>query len=375
MKKILHLFICMAIYSIANAQIFPVEETIGTATPASVASYTGWSNNGMLGFAGTAMVDNQQPSNWQTTSSGGNNVLFDSVPGVFFEVTWNNVSTSPPNGNTIAPNVTFLMYNYDTLNYNELVLECSVNGGAYQTMPYHRMFGTFLPATPWDVMSGGISITLAVPVASLKYRFRQTTHTKRFRIDDIYYSATFLLPLHTLNFAGNVTNNGVALNWTANSTQSSENYTVERSTDGVVFSPINTQSAKGNGTYTYNYTDATAVAEKVFYRLLLKDASGKTSYSQILAITTNKKKVDLIEKLYPLPAKNNVTISLNSDTDDKVSIDLFDISGVKVSTQNYSLLKGVNALQLDISQLKAGNYVLKASTTTKSQSTLLTVVP
>ncbi|MBC7589203.1 MAG: T9SS type A sorting domain-containing protein, partial [Chitinophagaceae bacterium] len=206
-------------------------------------------------------------------------------------------------------------------------------------------------------------------------RFRQTSATQQFRIDDIYISFAILLPINLTSFSSTKNSSNTTLNWTANSSHASNSFILEKSNDAVNFSTINTQTAKGSGTYLYNYTDASFVANsKAFYRLQMKDVSGTISYSKILVVNPDKKKSDFIASLYPSPATNNTTIALNATLNGAASIEIFDAEGRKVATQTASLAQGLNAILIDVSMLKSGTYVLKASTKQQAQTMNLVVL-
>ena len=67
-----------------------------------------------------------------------------------------------------------------------------------------------------------------------------------------------------------------------------------------------------------------------------------------------------IEKIYPNPVKDLLTIDLRSAVSGAIEVSLINILGTEVKKWNeFSLSQGDQKLKLDLSQFKSGMYILK----------------
>ncbi|MCX7986473.1 MAG: T9SS type A sorting domain-containing protein [Bacteroidales bacterium] len=67
-----------------------------------------------------------------------------------------------------------------------------------------------------------------------------------------------------------------------------------------------------------------------------------------------------IWSIYPVPFGNYLEIQLNNPITGRVTIDLFDMSGRKITAVNNTLLPaGWHKLRFDASKLKAGSYLIR----------------
>lgn len=329
-------------------------ETVGNpASSTPVTGYGGWTNNGILTYGGTAVVENLSPSN-NLSASGNGNVFFNSVAGITFDIQGFAPTTTPA-----SMDISFDMYGYDPANLNQLVLEYTTDGVNYTQIPYRRMFRNYLPPTPWDIM-----VTDPLPgslsFSTLKLRFRQTSSSSQFRIDDIQTNFYYTLPIKLTSFSAKQVKANTELKWTANSTDEKEMFVVEKSKDGRHFTQLGNISVKGVGDFAYSFVDNTP--GKTFYRLKLVDANGRYTHSQILFVDLKATGSELVQKIYPVPARQVVNTQLFSSKQEKATVVLTDMSGRVVSTNSFSLAEGVNNCAVNVARLKAGMYILKIIT-------------
>lgn len=341
--------ICITAFSQSNN--YPME-TVGT--PSSVCfvnNYSGWTNNGVLTFSGNAEVQNTNSSN-NLSASGGGNVFFNNVAGTFLQIDGFNPSTAPA-----SMDITFDMYGYNAANLSELVLEYSTDGITYTPLTYKRLFRNYFPPTPWDVMESD-PLPGSINISNLKIRFRQTSTTQQFRIDDIEANFYSTLPVKLLSFSASKIKTDVQINWTASSTDEHEYFVLERSSDGRHFTAITSVPVKGNGEFAYNYTDR-PVSEKTFYRMKLVDAGGKSTYSQIIFVQFSNTRGDLLQNIYPNPARQVLNTQLLSNRQENAVLTVTDLSGRTVISRNFPLSPGMNNCALNVEKLNSGLYILK----------------
>jgi hypothetical protein len=326
-------------------------ETVGTpGSSCNADSYTGWVNNGLLTFNGNAQVTNTNASN-NMSASGSGNVMFTNTVGTYLQISGFNPSTAPA-----SMDISFDMFGYNVNNLNELVLEYSTDGITYTQVPYRRLLRNYAAPTPWDIMVSD-PLPGSVASSSLRIRFRQSSTTQIFQVDDIAANFYSTLPVKLLNFTAAKIKTDVQLNWTASSTDEHEYFVLEKSLDGRYFSEVANVAAKGIGEFTYNYADKVS-AEKTFYRLKLVDANGRSNYSQLVFVQ-NETKMELVQSVYPNPAKNILNTQLLSSKKENAVLTVTDLSGRTVLNRTFSLAPGINNCALNVEKLNSGVYVLR----------------
>lgn len=69
-----------------------------------------------------------------------------------------------------------------------------------------------------------------------------------------------------------------------------------------------------------------------------------------------------IDKVYPNPVKDYITVDLNANTSGNIEISLINILGTEVKKwTEFSLNQGDQKVKLDLSEFKSGVYILKVS--------------
>lgn len=341
-------------------------ETVGTPSSACVAdAYTGWTNNGILSYSGNANVQNTNQSN-NLGASGGGNVYFDNTSGTYLQISGFNPSNSPA-----SMDITFGMYGYNVNNLSELVLEYSTDGITYTPLPYKRLFRNYLPPTPWDIMVSD-PLPATISFTNLKLRFRQTSITQTFRVDDIEANFYSTLPVKLISFSASKMKGDVQVNWSASSTDEKESFVLESSIDGRSFKALSNVAVKGVGDFNYSFTDRPS-AEKTFYRLKMIDVNGRSSHSQIIMVQSAGEKAELIQSLYPNPARQVVNTQVKIDRKDNAVVTLTDLSGRTAIIKSFSLNSGINNCSLNVENLSSGVYVLKIVTGNVTESRTIVV--
>lgn len=168
----------------------PVSGTVifteNAATPGSttaVNSYTGWQNNGILSFTGTADVRTSTASTGYSGASGDGNIFLTNTGTSTFIISAIDVSAY-----TGFFDLSFGAYKSTTAsNLSELTLAYSTNGSSYTNLTLPAL-ATGAGTAKW--YSIGLS-SIALPVSSTLYlKWTNTSTTPQFRLDDIMLSGT-----------------------------------------------------------------------------------------------------------------------------------------------------------------------------------------
>ncbi len=160
--------------------------------------------------------------------------------------------------------------------------------------------------------------------------------------------AVTILPLTWLKVDGQLNADKQAtINWQVQETDVAH-YTIEKGSDGRVFTAMATISSKGNGTNSYQFTEVLKLENAGFYRIKQIDKSGKSSYSSVVRIVPGTQQLFTIN---PTLFSNG----FNVNTSAAQSVILTNTAGQHVRTVKLSA--GNN--YIDAAGLSSGLYFLK----------------
>lgn len=143
----------------------------------------------------------------------------------------------------------------------------------------------------------------------------------------------------------------IALNWNMYDLKGIQSIAVERSTDGKHFVKAgNIELPTISSTVEFHYFDQNAPKQRLYYRIVLTDHSGKSEYSSLTSINNSGANITLT--VYPNPSTGIVNIR-SGEVITKVT--LLNVSGQTLSVCHYS---EYTVSQIDISCLEKGIYFL-----------------
>ena len=161
------------------------------------------------------------------------------------------------------------------------------------------------------------------------------------------------------------------LNWTTITETNNDYFTIEKSTDAKEWSAIRNIKGAGNSNtiLNYSFTDSeisnpkpvvsqVELSQIVYYRLKQTDFDGKYSYSEIISSKPCNQSETSVISIYPNPLNDNVTISFNSVVEENVTIEILSEKGDKVFTKDIKVIIGKSLIELDLSHLAKGTYLL-----------------
>ncbi len=178
-------------------------------------------------------------------------------------------------------------------------------------------------------------------------------------------ASTFVLPVTLGKISGSTTKSGNVISWASFAEIAVNGYSVQRSTDGINFVDIafvNSKSINGNSSVKleYSYTDATAPAGKVYYRLLVSDNQARATFSNTVVLSSSAKQLN-IEKVVSGAGYSNALVSVFSPASGKMNIMIVDANGRTVFNEMRSVNSGVNQMNLNVSNLGSAVYYLVIS--------------
>lgn len=172
------------------------------------------------------------------------------------------------------------------------------------------------------------------------------------------------LPVSLTSFTGIKEGNKHKLNWITTTEVNNAGFSLERSADGVNFSsltyiPSKATNGNSNNNLLYSYLDEKVMLSNNYYRLKQIDKDGNYAYSPIVLLKGDKVKNITITSLYPNPAKNEIKVSIESPTAEKVTLLLTDLTGKTIQQKTTTLKSGSNLIDLNVTTLAQGTYFVK----------------
>ena len=170
------------------------------------------------------------------------------------------------------------------------------------------------------------------------------------------------LPVKLLDFVGYGEGSINHLKWQTAQEIDNDGFDVQRMNVAGDYESIGIVKGAGNSTVIQEYSldDTKPLQGENYYRLKQRDIDGKFTYSNIISInTTNDIAMGL--SVYPVPATDFLTISINNSVATSATVTLTDIIGTVVYEGPLEIQAGVTKSQLDISNLAAGQYFVRLS--------------
>ncbi len=170
------------------------------------------------------------------------------------------------------------------------------------------------------------------------------------------------LPVKFANVKAFQKNAGVQVEWTNLTEKDVTKYVVERSSNGVAFSPVAEVLARGNQSNAEQYAsyDATPVSGTNYYRVTAIEITGKTIYSNIMKVDMGQQ--DKVLSLYPNPVKNHQVNFTFSSQRGSYSINVYNSNGQVVFSKMLQHDGGAITQMIELpASVKTGVYNLKVS--------------
>jgi hypothetical protein len=166
-----------------------------------------------------------------------------------------------------------------------------------------------------------------------------------------------------LGFSGVINSASTSqLTWTMENETSGKWFIIERSNEGNYFDSIGQVVARNNAHDTsYNFVDGHIMMGHNYYRLRMIDNDGVIRYSKIICLDNNDANSAVKMQVYPNPAVSVVNVTLTSAKNEEVSVKIFNLSGILLSTNQARVNAGINQQSIAVGGLKTGNYIIRIS--------------
>ncbi len=167
-----------------------------------------------------------------------------------------------------------------------------------------------------------------------------------------------VLPVQFLSLSAKaIDNSKIVVEWTTASEVNNKRFVVQRSENGLHFSPIDSVEGKANATNLnrYSITDAKPLLGNNYYRLLQVDYNGTSTLSNIVAanIETNS---NHRFSIFPNPSSSDVSLLISGAIHDRITIIITDLKGNVLQKKSIELMSNSQYEKLSTSNLPQGAY-------------------
>lgn len=167
--------------------------------------------------------------------------------------------------------------------------------------------------------------------------------------------------IELLSFTGEVQETGNMLKWITASEIENDYFTLLRSTDGEQFTAIGTIDGAGssNVANNYHFMDKNALTGLSYYRLDETNFNGETTTAgDVITLTRGEVRFGVVSAS-PVPAFNSVEVAFTTATSGNIVMNIYDVAGKLVNTDNLNTINGLNTVTIDISNYAAGVYFVQ----------------
>lgn len=186
-----------------------------------------------------------------------------------------------------------------------------------------------------------------------------------------------ILPIYLLDFKATVKSSQPVLNWSITTNSTPDYFEVERSYDNRSFSSIGTvEPVAGQLTTRFSYTDKTAKADRIYYRLKMVDIDRTATYSKTLMVHLGESKQDELQ-VYPTIVSSNQVMVKSTENYANAIVTISDLSGRIVLRKTIGNVSANQAQALDLSGLRSGKgvYFLRVITADGVDQTRKIILP
>jgi len=186
-------------------------------------------------------------------------------------------------------------------------------------------------------------------------------HPKLYRLVELEQSAL-------TSFDVDMINAKVLINWSTDESLLGENFTIERSIDGINFQAVTTESnpERTSTEGMYSAIDANPLSGVSFYRLKHTDPNGKQEFFDVAAVRNdNYEDNQLISNILvsPNPFNNYFKVEFKMAQAGEVELSVKNLEGKTLATLKSDVTDGVNQINYeDQLDLEPGTYLLSLKT-------------
>jgi len=174
-----------------------------------------------------------------------------------------------------------------------------------------------------------------------------------------------VVPVTFLSFKGEKAGAINKLEWRTATEANNTGFELQRSADGINFSKlafIPTKAINGNSTslLVYSFDDVRPLLSNGYYRLKQIDKDGKSAYSAVVLLKVSKPAELTISSIYPNPVHSQLNMIVSAPVQERLTLIITDLTGRIVKQKIMDVISGDNTVGINVQQLTAGSYTIKA---------------
>jgi hypothetical protein len=169
------------------------------------------------------------------------------------------------------------------------------------------------------------------------------------------------LPITLIHFDAVPLTHSVNLIWSTATEINNDFFTVERSTDGFVFTEIGRLKGAGNSNSRLDYQlpDEQPFEGVNYYRLKQTDYDGKFEYSRIIPVTFTNHSILSSYSVYQDYQAKEALLVFNLQQSSRMNLELMTLSGQLIFSEQFEAPQGINQKSIRMNELAQGIYLLR----------------
>jgi hypothetical protein len=181
-----------------------------------------------------------------------------------------------------------------------------------------------------------------------------------------------VLPVTFSGYDVKCNDKGALITWSTATEQNSDRFEIQRSENGIDWITVDKVTAAGNSNANRSYQYLDLKGGAFFYRIRQVDIDGRFTYTTIKRTDCKAGQFDVV--LYPVPAKDKLTVVIKADRAVRTDLQIIDMSGKTVSRIPTQVNSGNNTINLNVANLPAGQYILVSSDATLQLNKKFTIL-
>lgn len=169
------------------------------------------------------------------------------------------------------------------------------------------------------------------------------------------------LAIQLISFTGQIANERAALRWITTGEDEPLQFDIEKSIDGINFyliSTVNSYNDYSSDQSIYNFIDPVSISIKTFYRIRIRNNTGKTSFSKTISLLAAKNTFSFVSVINPFNSELGFEIATGQNG--KAGVELIDGTGKIVKQLSVELPAGITRLSINNTELlPASLYFLR----------------
>ncbi|MFZ1529848.1 MAG: T9SS type A sorting domain-containing protein [Ferruginibacter sp.] len=225
--------------------------------------------------------------------------------------------------------------------------------------------GSTLPEGGYVVINSGLGATNVPPgIVFPSYGVSDIAATD-FPVNSLTYTSPLPLggtvPVSFTKSSVSCSPSGASILWGTASESNTNYFEVLKSVDGGNnWVAIDRKAAAGNSASDRNYQSLDLEAGAALYKIRQVDRDGRSTETAVMRSACEAKNL-ITSVLYPVPAKNNMTLAVTANKMIKTTLQIVDAKGRLMQSMEVTVTKGNNNIPFNVSRLAAGEYLLISS--------------